>query len=47
VYGLATGGGGCACRTSPSSGHDYRAFSLVAGALGLMGLRRRRQRRAA
>jgi len=46
VFGLATGGGGCACRTSPAPSHDYRAFALLGAAIGVIAARRR-QRRAA
>jgi hypothetical protein len=45
VFGLATGGGGCGCRTSPRPAHDYRALALLAG-LGLIAGRRARRRGA-
>jgi hypothetical protein len=43
---LATGGGGCGCRTSPRPAHDYRSFALLAAALGSIANRRARRRRA-
>ena len=46
VFGLATGGGGCACRVSPSPLRDGRAFAWLGAAIGLMAIRRSRRRAA-
>jgi MYXO-CTERM domain-containing protein len=42
VFGLATGGGGCGCRTAPRSGLPEAGAALFALLIGAV-LRRRRQ----
>jgi hypothetical protein len=44
VWGLATGGGGCSCRTAPARGFLSQAGALLAVAASVLALRRRRRR---
>lgn len=46
VWGLATGGGGCACEVGPGASRwDGARWALVAAALAVSGLRRRNRKR--
>jgi MYXO-CTERM domain-containing protein len=42
VWGLATGGGGCACETGPGGARGTHALGLVVALLGAVAARRRR-----